>query len=358
LKKKAMHYFILLVFLNLSFFGFAQATFEKTRHNFGEIEELREGVDFSFKFLNDGSDTIKVKSVKASCGCTIPKWSREPIAPGDSGEIVAHYNSYNRPGAFNKSLKIYWSEGPSQVLYIQGSVLPRTKSPSEQFPVLIGSLRTKHKTFNMGNFTTENVYSKSFAIYNDSRDTIYLKPKEHQLPDYLTFEVRSDTLLPERKTRVTLLVDPTKVGELGFIQHELKLATTDEKIPVKAYQVYSTIEEYFAPMTDEEKAKAPRLTFSEGTLDFGQMSVGTAIQKTITLTNTGLSPLNIRQVKSNCGCVQSRLKKSDIKPGKSVELIVTFDAAGRKGRQYKTLTVFSNDPSRPTQTVSIKAYVK
>jgi hypothetical protein len=353
--------YIILIFCVSTFqfiYGQSTATFEKTVHNFGELEELREGVDYSFQFMNESPDTLRITYVKASCGCTIPGWTKEPIAPGGKGEVKAHYNTYNRPGAFNKSLRINWANGAKQTLYIQGNVLPRTKSIEEELPVLVGSIRSKYKAFNMGNFDTEKPARKSFAIYNDSDDTIRLLPDQHKLPEYLALEVRSDTIYPGKKARLTLVVDPEKVGELGFVQHEMRLATTDATIPVKSYQVYSTIEEYFPPMSDEEKANAPKLIFSEGTIDFGQLNVGTTIEKTITLSNQGKSSLNIRQIKSNCDCVKTKLKKDNVKPGNTVDLVITFDASGRKGRQYKTLTVFSNDPSRPTQTLSIKAYVK
>ena len=349
---------IILILTSVFAIGQGVGTFENTHFNFGELEELKSGVDHTFGFYNATNDTIKITYVKASCGCTIPSWTKTPVAPGDSGQVVAHYNTFNRPGAFNKSLKVSWLGGGQETLYIQGNVLPRTKSIEEELPVLIGSLRTKYKAFNMGNYNTEKLFSKSFAIYNDSDELIELLPDKHQMPDYLSLEVRSDSIMPHTKARLTLVIDPSKVGELGFVQHELRLATTDKEIPLKSYQVLSTIEEYFPPLSEEEQAKAPHLMFSEGTIDFGDMNVGTTIEKIITLTNTGQSILNIRQIKSNCDCVVADLKKDDIKSGASVDLKITFDAAGRKGRQYKTLTVFSSDPSRPTQTLSIKANVK
>ncbi len=55
--------------------------------------------------------------------------------------------------------------------------------------------------------------------------------------------------------------------------------------------------------------------------------------------NTGKTPLNIRKIKSSCGCVVPEIEKTDVAPGKSVELKVTFNSAGRKGTQIKTVTI-------------------
>ena len=349
---------IFLVFQILIVWSQQAVVFDKTVHNFGELEELPSGVDHTFRFYNAGLDTLTITNVKASCGCTIPKWTKNPIVPGDSGQVVAHYNSYNRPGAFNKSLKVNLSDGTQQTLYIQGNVLPRTKTIEEELPVSIGALRTKFKTFNMGNFTTEKTFQKSFAIYNDSNEILILNPSMHILPNYVQMEIRSDTILPKTKARITFIIDPVKVGELGFVQHEVRLATNDQEVPLKSYQIMSTIEEYFEPLSETELAKAPHLLFSEGTIDFGDLYVGSSMDRTVTITNNGKSTLNIRQIKSNCDCVKFNLKDNNIEAGGSINLNVSFDASNRKGRQYKTLTVFSNDPSRPTQTLSIKANVK
>jgi hypothetical protein len=87
------------------------------------------------------------------------------------------------------------------------------------------------------------------------------------------------------------------------------------------------------------------------------MSGNTIAEKIITISNTGNSTLNIRQIDSNCDCVTFLSSSADIKSGKSSEVKVSFDASNRKGRQYKMISLFSNDPLRPTQTISIKANV-
>ena len=104
---------------------------EKT-YDFGVIKEEDGRVShvFTFKNVNDGPITIK--NVRASCGCTTPAWSREPIAPAAEAQITVTYNASGRPGAFHKSVTVTLSNGTedfTQVLYIKGKVTPKQVAP-------------------------------------------------------------------------------------------------------------------------------------------------------------------------------------------------------------------------------------
>ena len=66
----------------------AKISLEKKSHDFGSIEEgVQATVTFTFK--NTGNAPLILNSVKASCGCTTPKWTKEPIAPGSEGQVTA-----------------------------------------------------------------------------------------------------------------------------------------------------------------------------------------------------------------------------------------------------------------------------
>jgi len=66
--------------------------FEKTVHDYGQIEQGANG-EAVFKFRNVGSEPLVLSGVSASCGCTVPAWSREPIMSGEFGSITVRYNT-------------------------------------------------------------------------------------------------------------------------------------------------------------------------------------------------------------------------------------------------------------------------
>ncbi len=98
--------------------------FEKTVHDFGTFNEADGKVETVFVFKNTSKENLVVSRVQASCGCTTPDWSKEPIAPGKKGFVKASYNPAGRPGNFNKSVTVTSNQG-TQVLYIKGQVVPK-----------------------------------------------------------------------------------------------------------------------------------------------------------------------------------------------------------------------------------------
>lgn len=101
-------------------------TFEKLLHDFGKIKEQDGTVTYSFKFTNTGNAPLVINRVHASCGCTTPTWTREPIMPGKTGTITAAYNPLNRPNAFLKTISVFTNaDTKATVLSIKGDVIPR-----------------------------------------------------------------------------------------------------------------------------------------------------------------------------------------------------------------------------------------
>ena len=100
--------------------------FSRTEHNFGTIKEEIGAVTTQFEFTNTGDSPLIIQRVVASCGCTTPSYTREPILPGKKGVISAQYSTVRRPGTFNKSIRVY-SNVPDtvHVLTIKGNVTPK-----------------------------------------------------------------------------------------------------------------------------------------------------------------------------------------------------------------------------------------
>ncbi|MCC8154829.1 MAG: DUF1573 domain-containing protein [Tannerellaceae bacterium] len=102
----------------------AQIEAYKTSHDFGEIKESDGEATHTFVIKNTGTAPLVITRVVASCGCTTPEWTQEPIAAGQSGEVKVTYDPKGRPGPFTKSINIY-SNGKkgSYVLTIRGEVI-------------------------------------------------------------------------------------------------------------------------------------------------------------------------------------------------------------------------------------------
>ena len=112
----------------------AKIKFEKVEHNFGKIVEGTQDT-VTFTFTNTGTEPLVLNSVRASCGCTTPKWTKDPVAPGATGQITAIYNSQGRPGNFTKTITVKYNgvEG-TEFLTIRGTVesAPKEVAPPVQ----------------------------------------------------------------------------------------------------------------------------------------------------------------------------------------------------------------------------------
>lgn len=99
--------------------------FEEENHTFGKIIEgnIAEHV---FKFKNSGDNPLIIKNVKASCGCTTPDWSKDPVAPGGEGYIKVSFDSNGKVGTQNKSVTVELNTAEKvRTLSFTGEVVPK-----------------------------------------------------------------------------------------------------------------------------------------------------------------------------------------------------------------------------------------
>lgn len=99
----------------------ATIVFEKLEHDFGDLKS-NENAECVFKFENKGTLPLVLSRVAASCGCTTPSWTKEPILPGKTGEIKVRYDT-SRMGMFSKTITVISNAETSSVLLrINGTV--------------------------------------------------------------------------------------------------------------------------------------------------------------------------------------------------------------------------------------------
>jgi len=101
-------------------FAFAETTFD-----FGDITE-GDVVNHVFGFENKGDIPLVIESAKASCGCTVPRYSNEPIPVGGTGEIEVSFNSKGKPGVQNKTVTITANTFPKITKLFIKSVVKKT----------------------------------------------------------------------------------------------------------------------------------------------------------------------------------------------------------------------------------------
>lgn len=102
----------------------ANIRFDKLTHNFGTFSEKNPVVTCTFTYTNAGGAPLIINQAVASCGCTVPEYTKAPVQPGEKGEIKVTYNGTGKfPGHFKKSITIR-TNGATEMtrLYIEGEM--------------------------------------------------------------------------------------------------------------------------------------------------------------------------------------------------------------------------------------------
>jgi len=112
-------------------FGGSKIKFDKTEHDFGIINE-GDIVETVFKFTNSGKSELIITSAKGTCGCTVPEWPKQPIMPGETGEIKVKFNSYKKPNLQQKQIVLITNtENGKEILKIKAQVIPNPNLKSK-----------------------------------------------------------------------------------------------------------------------------------------------------------------------------------------------------------------------------------
>jgi len=99
--------------------------FEKTTHDFGVIKAGKDTVWVDFKFINDGTDALLISDVKTSCDCTLAKWPKTAIQPGQTAVIKGGFKIEGKSDAFTKNIIIMANTMPGTTfLTLKGLIVP------------------------------------------------------------------------------------------------------------------------------------------------------------------------------------------------------------------------------------------
>ena len=102
----------------------AEIKFDTLTHNFGKFSEKEPVVNCTFSFTNVGEQNLVINQAIASCGCTVAEYTKDPIKPGEKGQIKVTYNGAGKfPGHFKKSITVR-TNGKVEMtrLYIEGDM--------------------------------------------------------------------------------------------------------------------------------------------------------------------------------------------------------------------------------------------
>lgn len=200
----------------ISFFTFSQGEFqfETETHDFGNILEGTQAKHV-FKFKNIGNAPIVISNVQASCGCTTPSYSKEPILPGAEGEITAVYNSQGRIGQFSKSINITSNaKSTSYTVFIKGLV---SKEPpkvfSEEEKANSPKIQFEMNEYNFGKANKGEQIRKTFSYTNTGKKDLIINKISSTCNCVVLANGEENILKPGEKGTLTFIYTPKGVSD-------------------------------------------------------------------------------------------------------------------------------------------------
>lgn len=317
--------------------------FDKTIHDFGVVQEDKGTVNVVFEFTNAGGQPLVVHNVQASCGCTTPEWSRNPIPPGGKGTVKVTFDPKNRPGNFNKMVTISSnSQNANVVLRVTGNVTARAQTVEDIYPYVMGPLRVADTHLALTKIAPGAKKSEQLKLVNTSDKPVM--PEFLNVPSHISVKVVPETLKPGEVGVLVAEYDAAKKDDWGFVVDQVFLIFDKVKDYKNRITISATIEEDFGALTEAQMQNAPVITIENKTFDFGEIKSNQKVEHAFIVKNDGKSNLIIRKVKASCGCTAINPKKSVLVPGESTEITAIFDPTGKSGRQNKSVTIITNDP--------------
>lgn len=343
----------------------AQIVADELTYNFGTISEGDGLASHAFTVKNTGNAPLVITRITASCGCTQPEWSKEPIGPGKTGEVKVTYDPKGRPGPFYKTVSIF-SNGKkgSYNLAIKGNVTPKPTQPAFTYPYSIGDLKMHTKTILYSSIREDETLGEIISVKNEGKTSMTIELGK--LPHYLNAQVNPATLQPEEVGQITILMDAKEVKHKGRVSAELPVTirSVGQKDASGTIKIAANIIDNFSKLNTSEKTQAPIAQLSGTLLEFGQLPdkrsivplIGGKVSGVFEITNAGKSPLTIYSVT----CDDERLDlsggKKELKPGARATFKVSLRPKDVKTKLEALINVVCDDPNGPIRLIKVTAY--
>jgi hypothetical protein len=306
---------------------FSKIVFNELEFDFGEVEQ---GVDVThlFKFKNEGNSTLKVTSVKTSCGCTAALITKDEILPSKEGEIKVTFNTSRKKGSQSKRITVRSNdpETPVVSLTLKGNIkveldiLPDT--------IIFGQIKKN-----------EGLTREIKIIPSTQKDfkVLSVKPSNDMITTQLLDYKEAD------KTGKKITVNLSKNFKPGRVNEIVTITTNNQKQPEIKVAISGRI------MGD--------ISFTPSSLSFISSSIGVRNDRRVTLLNTGSIPLKVEEVKIDVPEFSHVIKT--IEEGKQIEITITFTPKdGTEPRISTKVFIKTNIPDQAQLEIPIYASLR
>jgi len=328
-------------------------SFNETEHDFGTIGEKNGSVSCDFVFTNNSKAPVVLTNVTASCGCTRPTYTKEPVEPGKEGTITITYNPLGRVSPFTKTITVYANvnnQSTTSYLKIKGTVVKGViapKKPEDEYPVALGSYLLKSRELNFGQISHKESKTIRLEVFNNSNQPV--TQTTAKLPKYLTVAFNPVVIPTKTAGVVDVTLKEMDNNLYGNLSESFTLLVNGTR---QSFPFSATVLDDFSQWTATKKASAGKIN-ATSELNFGNLTSGNS--RELKISNAGKSALNIRSIQSSNPAVTISKSHLVVNPDEIAEVKVNVDSKKVQSALSSKLTIISDDPATPIYVVNILA---
>lgn len=208
----------------------------------------------------------------------------------------------------------------------------------------------QQKLHDFGDVNQGEIVKTSFIISNSGGDLLEINNVKASC-GCTAGKPEQSKLKPGESTKIE--VSFNSKGRRGIQQQRVTVTTNDPENKELVLTIKCNV-----VVPENIKSEGPKAQFNHLQHNFGKVKEGGVYEHTFTFSNSGSRLLQIKDVKSSCGCAVASISQKELKPGESATLKVELDTSKRKGRMSRTLTVITNDPNEPNKILTLYAEVE
>lgn len=209
-------------------------------------------------------------------------------------------------------------------------------------------LSVPNDNYDFGDVNEGEKVAHNFTLLNNGDDILVIERVSASC-GCTAAQPAQDTLKPGESTNLEVVFNTSRRRGLQKKYVYIVSNSADEK----NYRIQFTANVLQREADKDVVKPAPKLRLTTNQYNFGQVPEGDKVTANIEFTNIGTAILDIREVKSSCGCTAALLDKKQLNPGEKGTLHIEFDSANRSGKLTRTVTLYSNDPVQPVQPITL-----
>jgi len=333
-------------------------SFDKVEFDYGIIPNNSVSTKAIFSCTNRGSETITIQKIETSIPGITCELTRKDIEPGTRSTINVSLNPKKLKSLFTEYITVYTTDKMLSkiVLTLKGTVKNLDPAIEQLYPNVFDVVRMTTLNLNLGTIYYPATVVDTIVVYNPQDTAVtMLFPN---VPNYMTVQMYPEVIQPNSSSLMVISYDSKLRKEWGAIYDKLYLGFRGKKINYKMrVSISGTITEDFSNLTPEQIENAPKITFENTTFNFDTVHKGDPVEYKFHFKNEGKSTLEIRKIKTSCGCTAGSMDKLSYEPGEDGYVTVTLNTRNKHGNVHQTVTIISNDPKNTESKVVIQGVV-